>query len=69
MSVLRVKDKEGLWQPIKTIKGEKGDVMFATFNIDVENGRLIMTKPKGMKQINFRINENGKLEVLTYGRN
>lgn len=69
MSVLRVKDKQGLWQPIKTIKGEKGDVMFATFNIDINDGTLIMTKPKSMKQINFRINENGKLEVLTHGRN
>lgn len=42
-------------------KGEKGDLNFATF--EIENGYLVMNKPETMKDIDFEI-EEGNLVVM-----
>lgn len=46
-------------------RGLKGDCNFATFDIDLEEGNLIMNKPDSISQIDFALNENGNLEVIT----
>lgn len=43
------------------LKGEKGDCYFATF--EIIEGRLKMNKPDELSQINFRLNNNGHLEM------
>lgn len=46
-------------------QGSKGDCNFATFDIDIETGNLVMTKPDDMSQIDFGLNEKtGNLEVI-----
>lgn len=43
----------------KIPKGDVGDVNFMTFNIDIGNGELIMTKPDGMSpQVDFSVNND-----------
>lgn len=43
------------------LKGEKGDCYFATF--EIEDGKLLMSKPDDMTQIDFRIDNGGHLLV------
>ena len=43
-------------------KGDKGNVMFATF--DIVNGDLIETYDSEYSGINFNVNNNGELEVI-----
>lgn len=43
------------------LKGEKGDCNFATF--EIVEGRLKMNKPENIDQIDFRLNNNGHLEM------
>lgn len=47
---------------LKGDKGDPGNVMYATFEVD-GNGDLIMTTPDGYSGPQFRLNENGELEV------
>lgn len=48
---------------IKGPKGDKGDCNFATFDIDLETGELVMHKTENML-LDFKINENGELVVI-----
>ena len=41
----------------------RGNVMFATFEVDMETGDLIMTTPDEYMGPNFLINEDGYMEV------
>lgn len=45
-------------------QGERGDVSFASFEIDPDTGLLTMYTDPGLSGDSFRINENGYLEVL-----
>ena len=45
-------------------KGDTGNVMYATFDIDFDTGELVMTIPDGYTGPTFSINdETGELEV------
>ena len=48
------------------IKGPKGDCNFATFEIDIETGNLVMNKTDDLS-LNFEINNIGELEVIING--
>lgn len=48
-------------------KGDKGDVQFATFELDYSDGCLYETTTDGFNNIQFSINNEGKLEVVLNG--
>lgn len=51
----------------KIPRGDTGDVYFMTFDVDVESGELIMTKPDHMSpQVDFELKNDGNLyfEIL-----
>ena len=52
---------------LKGDKGDKGDVQFATFDIDYSDGCLYETTTDGFNNIQFSINNEGKLEVVLNG--
>lgn len=45
-------------------KGDRGDVQYATFDIDPKTGMLSMHTTDGYQQPDFKLNENGCLEVI-----
>lgn len=45
-------------------KGDRGDVQYATFDIDPKTGVLSMHTTDGYQQPDFKLNENGYLEVI-----
>lgn len=45
-------------------KGDRGDVQYATFDIDPQTGILSMHTTDGYQQPDFKLNENGYLEVI-----
>lgn len=56
---------EAEWQA--SLKGEKGDTgntLFATFDVDITNGQLQCTTPDAYTGPTFDINEQGNLEVI-----
>lgn len=44
-------------------KGDTGNIMYATFDIDPATGNLIMTTPDGYSGTDFYINDNGEIVV------
>lgn len=46
------------------IKGDKGNVMYATFDVDPKTGTLTMLTDPEYTGINFELNENGVLTVI-----
>lgn len=54
-------------EQLADLKGEKGDVMYATFDINVDSGQLEMTTPEDYKGTAFEVNSSGELEVIING--
>lgn len=50
-------------EQLAELKGEVGNVNFATFEVNPTTGQLVMNRPEELTEVMFSVNSNGELEV------